>query len=984
MAQYGINYYGLSDYGSIGANVGKFTSNIIDISQYNLTNIKTIIKHTDPTVEYKFNENIFNYDGNWQDTTIFKESISAATAVIYITCRNLYVKYKGNGAYTVKKFNQTTSTYDTIYSNINISSSTVDIIEIPINEFGLYEITLSVQQNFELYSVMSGISEVYCTYRLGDTEEAVKNSNFQSMNISKSSISDGVRTVEFQNISLNGEKYIQFCLTVKSSDNAVDIYVKSFEIISGTQDKYVKKATYSETVFMGDNFVDYDSIEYGVIEPTGTKCTIRSALSSNSNINSVLSPAYTNLNVVMLNKNKTYGYLVTQEYDIKYLTKILSIYTKIFAQNSNTSNNLVNFILLLGNNEFRLSPKTDIYNIVNQNHSDKFKLKIELMRSQFQYSPRVGNVIIKYHCYYDETVQVNGNFTVSTVENPKYIIELKNISFPNKENEPTKYTIDYSTDKYILYFASTSGINRTHVTTIDYDKIIAESKMPVYISYRNIKLYYNPTGYDRKIKMNNILVNPYGTTDSILKNNGNTYLYKVINGNAYILKSDEKYEIYVNEQTISSTTNIFFDSTDNQYTTMSTINGSSDNDYIIFEDNSFATKEESEWVSDELIYDCSVNINGQKLNLIIPDLKLPTIPTSVAFDEIVYNNISDNDTSRIEIGPYIFEIMPGTTKRILSDGNILNIDNDLIKIKSLNLAIPSIYDGSGKIKPEFIVIENIKRGELLDQNREPTPFDVISNTVYEDNLFIGIWSSVDAYNTGAPSPYTKGVDYIFEPSTRRITWISQNKPNIGSVYYAVYVVAKPEVCAIELSCDYYDTLKSSKPWKSIYYKEIKGETSPENIYKLDVSTLYPINEEMWPDIDNEIDDNSLEYFVSVYENPFVNAYIENNILNVTTKIDSRKHWIPTINNGFYYINKDEYYLANNMIEQDISNNLPNIQNAEFSLDKASNDYGMLVHDKINNFILNSSFELLSDSTTIYLNGDKNILSSQEPKSKAVI
>jgi hypothetical protein len=154
-----------------------------------------------------------------------------------------------------------------------------------------------------------------------------------------------------------------------------------------------------------------------------------------------------------------------------------------------------------------------------------------------------------------------------------------------------------------------------------------------------------------------------------------------------------------------------------------------------------------------------------------------------------------------------------------------------------------------------------------------------------------------------------------------IEWIN-GAPEVGEIYYVSYKYLAAQSADVVVSCDYTQTEKEKSIWESDviyknYYDDEPHETAVTCSPGIPFSATLPDINTVW-----EIPLHTTNLNYKVYDdNPLVQTYISGNTLigTLNENIPSR-NWHPFIGDGFYYKQKDEHYVFNEIGTFVIENN----------------------------------------------------------------
>ena len=287
------------------------------------------------------------------------------------------------------------------------------------------------------------------------------------------------------------------------------------------------------------------------------------------------------------------------------------------------------------------------------------------------------------------------------------------------------------------------------------------------------------------------------------------------------------------------------------------------------------------WVSAEQIYTGTVNHNNidDDYQLIIESP--PQLEPGIIFGS----------------NPYSAEIIPGT---IVCNG--YKVPNDRV---SLSLSIPDTDDIYPGIETQTAYKVAMVRGS--------GDFDYLPNTTAK--TIIGIYDSQDAIT----ADYTEGVEYVYaidpgQTYSNQIEW-GAGAPATDAVYYVDYTYDVISRLKIDATC----THEATETIKHIYRSAAEKYSGTCNVNTTFVSDVLDLADFT---IDDDVEPSTIR-FVLYDNNPRVNAYInsENRVEANLGNYNPRLNWHPYIQNGYYFINDNKYYMYNDKGTYTLDNTL---------------------------------------------------------------
>lgn len=338
----------------------------------------------------------------------------------------------------------------------------------------------------------------------------------------------------------------------------------------------------------------------------------------------------------------------------------------------------------------------------------------------------------------------------------------------------------------------------------------------------------------------------------------------------------------------------------------------------------------STWTSEESILDGVLNIDSPVTDsneeiegnesIGLDRDKIPTIDK----DAIIQDEI-----------PYKIEIVDNS---IVCEGQIKHNSN-------INIGISSVeYSEEEYIKYDAKIVKSNSNKDFVPGN-QVTKIVAINNSEgqYKANNVIDYKEGIHFTLHNGYIDWTLGID---EP-----TIDNETLPQYGDEIYINYMHREPVKINIEFDSNYnrkyYDRASIYRTDPIIY----SGKCSEGVNYK---SPEYKIKD-LWNDIPDTIDKESLILKVNVLNNDFVNAYIDNNrVVGTLGFVNPKEDWMPHLKSGFYNIGKDNYYLFTNpgVIELG-KGTLPSAKNIDYG--EGINGQALLIQEETTNLLENTKF-----------------------------
>jgi hypothetical protein len=349
-----------------------------------------------------------------------------------------------------------------------------------------------------------------------------------------------------------------------------------------------------------------------------------------------------------------------------------------------------------------------------------------------------------------------------------------------------------------------------------------------------------------------------------------------------------------------------------------------------------------DWISEEKKFDAIVN-NNDVLQSYTVTLTYDEDPAKSQIPEIESDVIVNSDPTII---PYKVEVIEGS---VFSHGTR----------KSESVITPTvryIYSVTGTPSLKEQVEEKIMVIRTPGTNVDRLPKAMVkklNGTV--GGKVLGVYSNPALYMpdfTNKINPTTgeenETGDYKYYAATgtynNAIDWApaiaAGTAPDEGSTYYVSYVYDKVISLRVELACDYSEYEPTLQIYKSPTITH-SGECMPMADYISDPMAFTDFT------VPADVDRSTLRYVV--YDNSSrVRTYVDDN--RVVGTLDSRDPKVnrnPNINGGYYYINKDSYYMFVNPVEHTLDNTLiPIAKNVSYT--DGYNGTGILIEEGTTN------------------------------------
>jgi len=211
---------------------------------------------------------------------------------------------------------------------------------------------------------------------------------------------------------------------------------------------------------------------------------------------------------------------------------------------------------------------------------------------------------------------------------------------------------------------------------------------------------------------------------------------------------------------------------------------------------------------------------------------------------------------------------------------------------------------------------------------------------------------------------SEGVTLMPTISGSDIDWsgvFPEGTPEDGEIYYVSYQYNTPSEGIITARAvdskghDYYENKVRTHAWSSAKLYHSQGICAPREDYVS--ATLPAISESgIWGTIDTKVE--NIEYYV-LDNNPWVTTFIKDS--KVVGTLRNRKpsqQWLPSIHNGYYYLNKDEYYKFSQPAEY-----TPEVTKLEQATNAVITSTGTLLEPATTNLVTDPTFNISEGTYT---------------------
>lgn len=608
------------------------------------------------------------------------------------------------------------------------------------------------------------------------------------------------------------------------------------------------------------------------------------------------------------------------------------------------------------------------------------------------------------------------------------VLDMSTLSYnpPAEVKQPT-YELDDRTNRpqdVVLYYDSEKDESmRSNETINPADKIWAETKTREPGMTTGLRKHYQYSGGNvrypevRKVEMSSSFTPSLDRTKKYryyLQNGWPTIFHEVATGDTFksiadshnVKESDLKdlnpnpiyndngtltvgQKLQVPNYSTNENVDIKFESNDDVITDKSSQNALIDqsndltSDVVVSQVVKSSIYGEVDWVSDERIYEGIVNPNDvrkeYKRSHITPDSGVSGEFRYIAAENDTYETIGKKfgvDPLDIAIKNQEVEVVQGLEiivparitlpdihpKAYVSDNpykidiiynSVKKADGTVISESALDVAEVSIEYKTKLIEEVRITRGQVRNGKdllshprikkitkvtTLDRTREYNPYDPVqkSGDFIRDNNYID-WSPAEG-NSSEPEPLED--------------------------YYVSYECEVPDRVTVTIDTNYFEEGGVDRIWRSPEVKEFNGMCYPGFDFKVEAppfSEWKNSNDEDVEDFEYVIEDDDLWVKTWIEYDEVENKYY---VMGSLQDLVPKDNWFPTIQTGFYYLGKDEYYLYNEpVVLEPTAKDVPTAKNVKYVDGKY--DKGVYIEEGSINKVRNSGFDTATNVKTIY-------------------
>lgn len=449
--------------------------------------------------------------------------------------------------------------------------------------------------------------------------------------------------------------------------------------------------------------------------------------------------------------------------------------------------------------------------------------------------------------------------------------------------------------------------------------------------------------------------------------------------------------IQVPNDTVNTGVNIYWKSTNESWTDKSSHNAMLDENEFNLESDSIVAEAIQEgqyqwvdWVSDERIYSGFVNLNDirseYKRSHKSPDSGDSAQVEYIAANGDTYEKIAirfgvyeedvrkvneADSTSEPVVGqkvlvPALITLPPINPKAIVEDNpyKIEIIYNSVKKKNGKTLPVDVLTTKPIEITYKRITMTDVEvtRGSIAngkDLLPHPRVVEILKARNMAKTMTYNPWS--EFLGTGD-----------FRQDGNYIDWslvaFPAIEPEAEAVYLVDYVIEIPDKVTVTIDTTYLEEGGVDRIWRSSEVKEFKGMCYPGKDFSVELPSFTE-----WQGLPNDsvldlqyvIEDNDI-WVKTWVEQRGTKWYVVGSLHDRTPK----DNWMPTIQTGYYYLGKDEYYLFSEpIIVEPTNRQIPIATNVEYVPGKFNN--AAKLQEASVNLVRNSGFENRPNKQIVY-------------------
>ena len=920
MAQYGKNIYGTSYFGVTSAYSGQYITNIFNTGNVLNGSVNIVLNTILPTATYLYNSSNIIYSDNWVGGST---SVLNAKATLSVAARNIILNYNtasGTAQVTVKKL-------------VNGSVVNTDVVTVPMTTGASYDLS-SYTSSYAQYEVeitntdtnSINISNFVCVVTDISVETSAAYDDESTLYIDESvwsnwelctpvytHVTGNQWTVSATSSSYSSKNRIKAKIHLASSDNLLTPEVSRFELNSGNVANHTNTGKYFATFRFGPSFKEYTDIIYTTTTPSSTRIYVQTQSSNNGSVWTILSAPYTqdDTNQIRLKEGSSYGEVVSNAITPENLTVWEKYRTIDWSGTVNndihgniTENMKVRYQILAsidgqwvdyysGLPYQGASNWADITQMASNPITVPIKIKAILSRSSSSYpTPYVSEFELRCKSTYEENVIIPGDTSSVDSNNTgdKELVNLVDIlvlaSSDNQPHHDGKLTIPQGLEQECVagrsLYPAYTHINRTglpYVTLYWNSKGYGSGESTTLSQTDSLRIYCSETSNSQNKRFYQ-----YGAASVVypLTSEIPMYTYFICPGNSNVIMNGNKlykyflemgwdspgYPIEGNVNEDDRVIDIFWNSlsTDTPSGNPSTWNmvSSLEGDNICAKIYAPTAAAPTPWVSEsKIIQGAFVNANSIKNNYVLNGIILPELDP-----EAILSN-----------QPYVLEIVEGSVRC-----NNFTISDDIVNGDSPRLPHTlTIVKFDNTLEIMHLMTRGSGDTDVLPNNFITSIDGVYDSPYVSDPLFVDYIKDID---------YTQNGNYI--------DWsLNERKPAAEAKYYISYKYTDYRYANVVFSCDYTEPIIQNDIWVSNVVTCSGKKVSSGN----DMIEAIPDIE-----IPDNINTDTLVYIVDS-NNIWVKTYIKDgNVVGTLNNLNPKDNWLPQVHNGFYYINKQRYFM----------------------------------------------------------------------------
>lgn len=399
-----------------------------------------------------------------------------------------------------------------------------------------------------------------------------------------------------------------------------------------------------------------------------------------------------------------------------------------------------------------------------------------------------------------------------------------------------------------------------------------------------------------------------------------------------------------------------------------------ENDSVMAEVEEASTYGWVDWVSEEKIYDGVVNLNDIRGDY----RRTHLTPDGQSSAQIEYESVEGDSYASIASR---FGVNAADIQRLngVSVEEAAPLPGTLVQVPS-RIVLPALHPKAVVSENPYqldIIYNSVKKvdGQILESGHITLyPIEITYKQVERTGVEVtrgGIPNgkdllpearilSVQRVDRGIVQ-YAKNLEYTLDGN--HINWSGAGaEPPIGEVYTVNYTVEVPDKVTVRIDTNYQEEGGVDRIWRSPEVKAFSGLCRPGEDHVVPLPDF-----EEWEGLPNsQVED--LQYIVEDND-IWVKTWVEKRgdqwyLIGSLQDRVPKDNWFPTIESGYYYLGKDEYYLFSEPMEiEPGEREMPIAENVTFAPGKFEN--AAKVQEGSQNLLRNSGFEVGSHGKTSF-------------------